>query len=371
MNEPVRLMRPYLDYAEVEEEFRAVFASGQFTRGRNVDAFVNDMSAYTGARHTFLTTSATTALWVSLKCLGVTAGDEVAVSDFSFPATANVVEDVGATPVFVDVDINSFNMLPTDLAAKIGPKTKAVIFVDALGNPTGLHAIQDLCRQHNIPLIEDAACAIGSTERGVRCGAIADITCFSFHPRKLLNTGEGGAITTDRDEWADWLRVKLMHGASGMRGLGLDFVEYGYNFRLPELQAVMGRKQLALLDGIVAERNAVRQAYTEQLAPLGFIPQNIGDDVLHNVQSLVFRVPEQLNRDALVHFLKTKDIETTLGTYCMSGGSYFAKKYHDVQPRSLQLEKTTITLPCYKDVPVTRVCEEIARFATAANEYVK
>jgi dTDP-4-amino-4,6-dideoxygalactose transaminase len=364
MNEPVRLMRPYIHFDEVEADFRAVFASGQFTRGPYVDAFVKDILGYTGSQHAFLATSATTALWISLKCLGISAGDEVAVSDFSFPATANVVEDLGATPIFVDVDLDTFNMSPADLAAKIGPKTKAVIFVDALGNPTGLHEIQELCRKHNLPLIEDAACAIGSTERGVRCGAIADITCFSFHPRKLLNTGEGGAITTNRDEWADWLRVKLMHGASGMRGLGLDFVEFGYNFRLPELQAIMGSKQLAQLDGIVADRNVVREAYVERLEPMGFIPQKIGHDVRHNVQSLVFRVPKNLDRDALVHDLKAHDIEATLGTYCMSGTTYFARKYDDVQPRSHQLERTTITLPCYKDVPVARVCDEIARFVS-------
>lgn len=366
MNEPIRLMRPYISYADVEEDFRAVFSSGQFTRGPYVDAFVQDISTYTGAVHAFLATSATTALWVSLKCLGVAAGDEVAVADFSFPATANVVEDLGATPIFVDVELDTFNMSPADLARKIGSKTKAVIFVDALGNPTGLHAIQDLCRQRGVPLIEDAACAIGSTERGVRCGAIADITCFSFHPRKLLNTGEGGAITTNREDWADWLRVKLMHGASGTRGLGLDFVEYGYNFRLPELQAIMGSKQLAQLDDIISERNATREAYFEQLAPLGFIPQKVGPEVRHNVQSLVFRVPENLDRDSLVRFLKASEIEATLGTYCMSGTSYFARKYDDVQPRSQQLEATTVTLPCYDGVPVTRICEEIARFAKSS-----
>ncbi len=363
MSEPVRLMRPYMTFEDVEEDFRAVFSSGQFTRGAHVDAFVKDIKHYTGAEHAFLATSATTALWVALKCLGIVAGDEVAVADFSFPATANVVEDLGAIPVFVDVDLDTFNMSPADLAAKITPKIKAVIFVDALGNPTGLHEIQAVCRQHGIPLIEDAACAIGSTERGVRCGGIADITCFSFHPRKLLNTGEGGAITTNRADWADWLRVKLMHGADGMRGLCLDFIDYGYNFRLPELQAIMGRKQLTQLDAIVANRNAVRQAYVEQLAPIGFMPQRIGDDVLHNVQSLVFRVPKNLDRNALVHYLKTKEIETTLGTYCQSGTTYFSKKYADVQPRAMQLEATTITVPCYEGVPVTRVCDEIIRFA--------
>ena len=359
--EPIRLMKPGISFEDVEADVRAVFESGMFTKGRNVDAFRDELSAYTGARHSFLATSATTALWVCLKLLGIGAGDEVAVSDFSFPATANVVEDLGATPIFIDVALDSYNMLAADLEAKITPRTKAVIFVDALGNPTGLHAIKAVCERHGIPLIEDAACAIGSSEGNRRCGVIADLTCFSFHPRKLLSTGEGGAITTDRDDWAAWLDTKLAHGANGSKGLGLDFVDYGYNFRLPELQAVMGRKQLVRLDEVVEARNAIRRDYARLLTPLGFIPQTIGDDVLHNVQSLVFRVPEGVDRDALVGRLKEAGIETTLGTYCLSGTTYFRGRYDDVQPNAARLEATTITLPCYEGVPVETVAREIER----------
>jgi dTDP-4-amino-4,6-dideoxygalactose transaminase len=361
-------MTPYIGFDEVEADFRAVFESGIFTRGHNVEAFTAELAAYTGAKHAFLATSATTALWACLKILGIGAGDEVAVSDFSFPATANVVEDLGATPVFVDVDLASFNMLATDLAAKITPRTRAVIFVDALGSPTGLHAIKAVCEKHNIPLIEDAACAIGSSEIGERCGAISDLTCFSFHPRKLLSTGEGGAITTNSDDWADRLRVKLAHGASGTRGMGLDFVDFGYNFRLPELQAIMGRKQLARIDAIVDERNAVRAAYVALLEPMGFISQYLSPETRHNVQSMVFRAPESIDRDDLIRALKASGVEATLGTYCQSGTTYFAHKYNDVQPNAAMLEARTITLPCYENVPTHLVAAEIARFIEQTHE---
>ena len=186
-------------------------------------------------------------------------------------------------------------------------------------------------------------------------------TCFSFHPRKLLSTGEGGAITTERDDWAEWLRVKLAHGASGTKGLGLDFVEYGYNFRLPELQAIMGRVQLRRLDAILKRRQAVRDAYIEKLAPLGFIAQYVGSNVEYNVQSLVFRVPEIMQRDRLVLGLKAMGVEATLGTYCMSGTTFFSDRYGDVQPTAAMLEATTVTLPCYDDVPVDRVVDAIIR----------
>lgn len=360
---PIRLMKPYLGFEDVEQDFRAVFESGMFTRGIHVEAFAGELAAYVGARHVFFATSATTALWVCLKLLGIGPGDEVAVSDFSFPATANVVEDLGATPVFVDVDPETFNMRPQDLDVKIGDRTKAVIFVDALGNPTGLHDIKAVCERRGLPLIEDAACAIGSAERGRKCGAVADLTCFSFHPRKLLSTGEGGAITTERDDWAEWLRVKLAHGASGTKGLGLDFVDYGYNFRLPELQAIMGRKQLRLLDRVIERRQAIRDAYVASLAGLGFAPQRVTPNVRYNVQSLVFRVPETVDRDRLVEGLKAGGVEATLGTYCLSGTTYFRTRYDNVQPVAALLEATTITLPCYDDVPVDQVADLIARLS--------
>ena len=359
----IRLIRPYVSFAEVEADLRQMFESGIFTRGEHVEGFRQEVAAYTGAPHAVLATSATTALWMCLKRLGIGPGDEVIVSDFSFPATANVVEDLGATPVFADVSLDTYNMLPSALEAAITPRTRAVIVVDAFGNPTGLHAIADICRAHGLPLIEDAACAIGSAEAGIRCGAVADMTCFSFHPRKLLTTGEGGAITFRNPDWVDWFNTKLGHGASGMLGYGLDFVDYGYNFRLSEPQAIMGRVQLRKLDAIVAERNAVRDAYIAHLAPAGFVAQRIGEDVTFNVQSLVFRVPAGCDRDALIAALREEGIETTIGTYCMSGTTYYRSRYDSVQPNAERLQRETLTVPCYAGVDVVRVSEAVVRLA--------
>ncbi len=355
----IRLMKSYLSFEEVEMEFRHIFNTGIFTRGEQVEAFRKELALFTGAKHAHLTTSATTALWVCLKLLGIGPGDEVVVSDFSWPATANVVEDVGATLVFADVSRETFNVLPETLEALLTQRTKAVIFVDALGNPSGLNAISELCRSRGIPLIEDAACAIGSSEAGRRCGSIADLTCFSFHPRKLINTGEGGAITTDNDAWSHWLDIKLAHGAQGMRGVALDFVDFGYNFRLSELQAVMGRKQLAQIEGILVERNHLRDAYRGLLEPMGFLPQLAHFDVGLNVQSLVFTVPPGCSRDGLIAGLKARDVESTIGTYSLSATSYYTNKYAVNNPNSRWLEANTITLPCYSGLDVKLVCDVI------------
>jgi len=355
----IRLIRPYVTFGEVEADLRRMFESGIFTRGENVEAFRAEVASYTGATHAFLTTSATTALWLCLKRLDVGPGDEVIVSDFSFPATANVVEDLGARPVFADVSLDTFNMTPDALESAFSARTKAVIAVDAFGSPTGMGKIAEICRARGIPLIEDAACAIGSSEHGQRCGLIADMTCFSFHPRKLLTTGEGGAITINNPAWVDWFNTKLNHGAFGMLGYGADFVDYGYNFRLSEPQAIMGRVQLRKLDAIVSERNAVRDKYIRRLSSGGFMPQQIGEDVVFNVQSLVFRVTEGVDRDGLIAGLRDDGIETTIGTYCLSGTTYYRERYNDIQPNAESLQRETITLPCYAGVDVEHVCDAI------------
>jgi dTDP-4-amino-4,6-dideoxygalactose transaminase len=357
----IRLIKPDIGFSDIENDFREIFASGFFTKGAYVKRFADALCEYTKAKYCYFTTSATTALSMCLKLLDIKPGDEVLLSDFSFPATVNVVEDLYAYPVFVDVDPKTYNMDADDLEKKITKKTKAVIFVDAAGNPSGVTAIKNICNAHRIPLIEDAACALGSSENGIKCGNIADLTCFSFHPRKLLTTGEGGAILTNNAEYKKTLEVKLAHGAIAVDGK-LDFVDVGYNYRLPELQSAMGIKQLEKLDAVIKIRQTIRDAYIKALAPLGFTPQKANDGVEHNVQSVIFTVPENASRDDLIQRLKEYDVESTIGTYCLSNCTYYKKKYHNVQPNAVWLEQNTITLPCYEGVPVIDVADVIASF---------
>ncbi len=357
----IRLIKPYITFDEVKNEFQDVFESGWFTKGKYVEDFRNTIKSYTGAKNAFLTTSATTALTMSLKILNIKKDDEVIISDFSFPATANVVEDLEAIPIFCDVSLETFNMNPNDLEKKITSKTKAVIFVDALGNPTGINEIKSICKKYNLPLIEDAACAIGSSENNLKCGNIADLTCFSFHPRKLLTTGEGGAITTNNEKYADLLDIKLNHGAIVNDGK-FDFIDYGYNYRMSELQAIMGIKQLTKLDDIVKSRNSIRNLFTQKLIKIGFQEQKINKDTIYNVQSLVFKVPSNINRDDLIYHLKLNNIESTIGTYSLSATSYYKNKYNDIQENSYYLENNTITLPCYENLDTKKVCDFISRY---------
>lgn len=354
----IRLIKPYIAFNEVSNEIEEVFDTGIFTKGTYAKLFPQLITDYIGVKYAFLTTSATTALTMALKLLDIGPGDEVAVSDFSFPASANVIEDVGATPVFVDVSLDTFNMLPEDLTGKISEKTKAVIFVDALGNPSGLDTIAALCRKRNLVLIEDAACAIGSKIGETYCGAIADLTCFSLHPRKLLTCGEGGVITTNNGSYAKMLSNKLNHGANENG----DYITFGYNYRMPDLACLMGCCQIKKVDSIVTERRRQAAEYRERLEPLGFRQQVAADNVYHNMQSIVFVVPENVERDALISYLFDRGIESTIGTYCLSACTYYREKYNDVQTNALYLQNHTITLPCYHDIPIDQVCDAIVTF---------
>lgn len=357
----IKLIKPYISFDEVENEFKDIFDSGWFTKGKYVEEFRNEIKRYTSAKYAYLTTSATTALTMALKAIGVKEDDEVVISDFSFPATANVVEDLGAKPIFADVSLDTYNMIPSELENKISDKTKAVIFVDALGNPSGITEIKEICKKYKLPLIEDGACAIGSSENSIKCGNIADITCFSFHPRKLLTTGEGGAVTFNDDSFSEFFELKLNHGAKVENGK-FNFVDYGYNYRLPELQAVMGIKQFKKIDTIVKNRNIIREKYVNQLSNIGFKIQVIEDKVVHNIQSLVFIIPEALNRDNLIKHLKDNGIESTLGTYCLSSTSYYKNKYNNEQKNAKYLEKNTITLPCYENVDIDFIVDVIKEY---------
>lgn len=359
-----RIIKPYISFNEVESDIKDIFESGILTKGKYVEKFRDCIKEYTKAKYAFLTTSATTALWLSLKALAIKAGDEVIVSDFSFPATANVVEDLGATPVFADVDLQTFNMLSDELERNITKRTKAVIFVDALGNPSGILDIKEICKRHNLVLIEDAACAFGSSIGGIKCGNIADITCFSFHPRKLLTTGEGGAITTNSPEFARFFEIKLNHGAVS-QGNKLDFIDYGYNFRLTEIQAALGIAQIKKIDAIVKNRQAIKEEYRKYLEPHGFNVQRHDGNVVHNVQSVVFKMPESINRDDMIEHLKKNEIEATIGTYCLSGTTYYKGRYNQVRGNASFLERTTLTLPCFEGVDIDYVCNTISKYVVA------
>ncbi|MEU6933136.1 aminotransferase class I/II-fold pyridoxal phosphate-dependent enzyme [Streptomyces sp. NPDC046374] len=271
---PVRIpvMVPWLGEEEAKAASDTVL-SGWVAQGPKVAAFEQAFAERVGARHGIAVSSCTTALHLALVALGISPGDQVVVPSLSFIATANAVRYVGAEPVFADVDLATGNLTAATVDAVRTPDTKAVLLVHQGGVPADVTALRAACAGWGLPLVEDAACAIGSTVDGVSVGRGALLAAWSFHPRKLLTTGEGGMVTTDDDAWAARLRRLREHGmnvsaaerhASGKPVLE-SYLETGFNYRMTDIQAAVGLAQLAKLDAMVARRRELAARYGELL----------------------------------------------------------------------------------------------------------
>ncbi|BCW80739.1 MULTISPECIES: DegT/DnrJ/EryC1/StrS family aminotransferase [Micrococcaceae] len=269
----INVMKPWLG----EEEARAlaeVVASGWVAQGPKVKEFESRFAEFQGVRHAVATSSCTTALHLALVVAGIGPGDDVVVPSLSFIATANAVTYVGARPVFCDVDPATGNVTAETIHAALTLDTRAVIVVDQGGVPLDIDPIRELCDRHEITVIEDAACAVGSTYKGRPVGAGADVAVWSFHPRKILTTGEGGMLTTNRADWAARARTLREHSmsvsAADRHGSLLappeSYLEVGFNYRMTDLQAAVGLVQLGRLPEVLARRRDIAAQYVAGLS---------------------------------------------------------------------------------------------------------
>jgi perosamine synthetase len=361
---PIRLVVPEVGDEELRE-IAEVFASGYLTQGPKVAEFEQAVAARVGVRHAVATTSATTALHLTLAALNIRAGDDVLVPDFTFPATANVVIQQGARPILVDVDLATFTIDPSDMEARIGPRTKAVIPVHSFGLSAQMDSISAVAGAHRLEVVEDAACAIGTTYGGRPVGGLGIAGCFSFHPRKAITTAEGGMVTTDDEALAARLRVLRSHG--GLRsGNRFVFEEAGYNYRLSDVQAAMGVVQMRKLDRLIATKRRLAQSMNDRLAHIAELatpvePPGSG----HVYQSYVIRLDDRVDRDGVIQAMAAQGIETTLGTYALHAEPFFRRAYGyragDL-PNSLRLARQTLTLPLYPgltDGDLDRITESL------------
>ena len=352
---------PLLAEDEAEAAREAVL-SGWVSQGPQVAAFERDFAALVGAPHACAVSNCTTALHLAVAALDIGTGDEVITASHSFIATANCVRYCGATPVFVDIDPDTYNIDPDRVAEAITPRTRAIIAVHQMGMPCDLSALGTLADHHRIALIEDAACAAGSQIRmngaweriGKSHGRIA---CFSFHPRKVITTGEGGMLTTSDAALDGMFRLLRQHGMSvpdtvrhgSPQVIFEDYLTVGFNYRMTDIQAAVGRRQLAKLPDIVVRRRAIVGRYAELLGNIEGLSLPFEPEwARSNWQSYCVRLPGRLDQKAVMQHLLDQGIATRRGIMCSHREPPYAgtERRHDLRQSELAQDHS-ILLPIY------------------------
>jgi perosamine synthetase len=354
----IPITRPFIG----EEEERAVVTalrSGWVSQGPKVAEFERQFAEYVGAQNAVAVTSCTTALHLAMIAAGVGPGDEVICPSLSFIATANAIVYAGATPVFADIDLTTYNIDPACIERAITARTRAILLVHQVGLPAALNEIKEIAARRSLVVVEDAACAVGSEYHGARIGMPhTPVACFSFHPRKVLTTGEGGMITTANVDLAARMRRLRQQGMSvsdlarhgSSKVVSESYNEIGYNYRMTDMQAAMGMVQLRRLDEMLAKRRHLAQRYTERLAAVSWlIPPQEPAGLRHNYQSYMMRLTSDapVSRDELMQSLLDRGISTRRGIMSIHRETPYRGDWDHLLPNTNIATDSAIILPVF------------------------
>ena len=341
----IKLIEPVVGKEELQI-IEKVLNSGWLTEGPITREFEAKLAEFIGAKYAVAMNNCTTALELALRVLEVGRGDEVIVPDFTHPATGNVVKWVGANPVLVDMDLSTYNIDAEDVKNAITKNTKCIIPVSWGGNPLNMKPLNELKEKHNLFIIEDAACSLGAEYDGKKTGTMADITCFSFHPRKIITTGEGGMAVTDNPVYAEKLESLKKFGMTTTNG-EIRFTQIGTNYKLSDILGAVGVKQMEKINTIIDRRIELANYYNKLLAEVDSIraPEK-RENTKHVYQTYAAYIEKEGVRDKLIADLRKENIETQIGTYALHlQPSYERAKKIGKLERAETLYRNLLALP--------------------------
>lgn len=375
----IRLSVPTIEQDDLDA-VQTVLKTGFLVQGPQVARFEAAMCAITGSKYAVALTNCTAALQFALLAIDVRPGDMVLVTAYSWLSTANVIELCGAQPVFVDIDARTFNMSPDALEETLGRlaqagdtlrRVRAVLPVHTFGQTADMTRILEIAGRHGLPVIEDAACALGATWNGKPAGSMGLMGCFSFHPRKAVTTGEGGAITTDDISIANRMRALRNHGQDPTAG-SADFIMPGYNCRMTEFQGALGVTQLAKLDRVLDARRSLAKTYEALLSRTPIQAPFVASCALPTYQSYVTTLPAELapRRADLIKSLREQGVETNIGTWHMPLTRYFRTRYDYREgdfPVTDRVFARSLTLPLYEGLTEEQLGTVVSKLTQTAN----